>query len=121
VGEALVEAADHIEDEGAVRDDLPEGVEVIGCFLEAMTILNDGEVSLDEVVEPRFKLDGAYFPVPEELGLDGEPDVSDSVSLGGDDLGEVIGEGVEDPGLDYAIHPIPIQRGNRGVKVDVIL
>jgi hypothetical protein len=33
VGEALVEAVDHIEDEGAVQDDLPEGVEVIGHLL----------------------------------------------------------------------------------------
>jgi hypothetical protein len=43
VGEALVEAADHIEDEGAVRDDVPEGVEVIGRLLEATTILGDSE------------------------------------------------------------------------------
>jgi hypothetical protein len=72
-------------------------------------------------VEPRFKLDGAYFPVPGELGLDDEPGVSGSVSLGGDDLGGVISEGAEDPRLDDTIHLIPIRRGNRGVKVDVIL
>lgn len=34
VGEALVEATDRIEDEGAVRGDLPEGAEVIS-HLEA--------------------------------------------------------------------------------------
>jgi hypothetical protein len=59
-------------------------------------------------VEPRFKLDGMYFPVPEELGLDDMPGVPGSVALGGDVLGEVIDEGVEDPGLDDAIHLIPI-------------
>jgi hypothetical protein len=72
VVEALVEAADHIEDEGAVRDDLPEGAKVISQLLEATKILDDGEVLLDEVAEPRFKLDGTCFPVLEELGLDDE-------------------------------------------------
>lgn len=84
-----------------------------------MAVLGDGEVSLDEVVEPRFKLYGTYFPALEELGLDGEPGVLGSVALGGDDLGE----GVEDPGIDDAIHLIPIrgQGGNRGIEVDAIL
>jgi hypothetical protein len=49
-----------------------------------------------------------YFPVPEELGLDDMPGVPGSVALGGDVLGEVIDERVEDPGLDDAIHLIPI-------------
>jgi hypothetical protein len=87
VGEALVEAVDHIEDEGAVRDDLPEGAKVISHLLEVT----------DEVAEPCFKMDDTCFPVPKELGLDSEPGVPDSVALGGDDFGEVIGEGDKDP------------------------
>jgi len=121
VGEAFVEAAVHVEDEGAVGDDFPEGAEVVGHLLEVATVLGDGEVALDEVAEPRLKLDGAYLPVPKELGLNSELGVSGSASLGGDDLGEVVGEGAEDLGLDDAIHPIPILGGNRGAEVDMIL
>jgi hypothetical protein len=75
VSEALVEAADHVEDEGAVGDDFAESAEVVGHLLETAAVLGDGEVALDEVAEPRLKLDGAHLPVPEELGLDGEPRV----------------------------------------------
>jgi hypothetical protein len=121
VGEALVEAAYYVEDKGAVGDDYPESVEVVGHLLEAAAVLGDGEVALDEVAEPRLKLDGAHLPVPKELGLDGEPGVPGSAALGGDDLGEVVGERVEDPGLDDAIHPIPIRGGDRGVEVDMVL
>jgi hypothetical protein len=42
MGEALVEAADHIEDESAVRDDFLEGTEVVG-HLEAAVVLGDGD------------------------------------------------------------------------------
>jgi hypothetical protein len=121
VGEALVEVADYVEDEHAVGDDFPESAKVVGHLLEAAAVLGDGEVALDEVAEPRLKLDGVYLPIPKELGLDGEPGVPGSAALGGDDLGEVVGERADDLGLDDAIHPIPIQGGDRGVKVDMVL
>jgi hypothetical protein len=121
VGEALVEAADYVEDEGAVGDDFPESAEVVDHLLEAAAVLGNGEVALDEVVEPRLKLDGAYLPVPKELGLDGEPGVPGSAALGGRDLSEVVSERTEDPGLDDAIHPIPNRGGDRGVEVDMVL
>jgi hypothetical protein len=111
VGEALVEAADYVEDEGAVGDDFPESAEVVDHLLEAAAVLGNGEVALDEVAEPRLKLDGAYLPVPKELGLDGEPGVPGRAALGGGDLGEVVGERTKDPELDDAIHPIPIRGG----------
>jgi hypothetical protein len=53
-------------------------------------------------------------PDCQELGFDGEPGVPGSGALGGDDLREVVCEGVEDPGLDNAVHPIPVWRGDRG-------
>jgi hypothetical protein len=121
VGEVLVEATDYVEDEGVVDDDFPESAEVVGHLLEAAAVLDNREVALDEVAEPRLKLDGAYLPVPKELGLDGEPGVPGSAALGGGDLGEVVGERTEDSGLDDAIHPIPIRGGDRGVEVDMVL
>jgi hypothetical protein len=121
VGEALVEATDYVEDEGAVGDDFAESTEVIGHLLEAAAVLGNGEVALDEVAEPHLKLEGAYLPVPKELGLDGEPGVPGSATLRGGDLDEVVGERTEDPGLDDAIHPIPIRGGGQGVEVDMVL
>ena len=38
VGEALVEAADDVEDEGAVGDDLTEGREIIGHLLQLAAV-----------------------------------------------------------------------------------
>jgi hypothetical protein len=79
-----------------------------------MTVLGDGEITLYEVVKLRLKLDHPCLPIAQELGFDGKPGVSDSGTLGGDDFGEVVSEGVENPGLDDAVHPIPVRRGSRG-------
>ncbi|XP_039831974.1 uncharacterized protein LOC120692666 [Panicum virgatum] len=122
MGEALVEASADAEDECPIGDDLTEGAGVVGHLLHAATVVGDGEVALDEVTEFRLQLDGARLPVAEEEGLDGEPGVLGRGALGGDDLGEVVGEGPEDPGLDNAVHACPVRGCNsRGVEVDVIL
>lgn len=54
-----------------------------------------------------------------ELGLDSEPGVPSSATLR-DNLGEVVDEGAENPGLDV-VHLIPIRGGDRSVEVDVNL
>ena len=41
-----------------------------------------------------------------------------SGALGGDDLGKVVGERGDDPGLDDAPSPV---RGDRGWRADVVL
>lgn len=51
VGEALVEASDHVEDEGAIGDGLAEGAEIVGHLLEAAAVLGGGEIPLDEVAK----------------------------------------------------------------------
>lgn len=104
MSEALIESADHVEDEDAVSDDLTEGAEIVGHLLEVAAVLSDGEIALDEVAELYLDLDGTHLLVAEELGLDNKPGVLDNGALGGDDLGE----GVEDPGLDHAIHLLVI-------------
>jgi hypothetical protein len=109
VREALVEAMKHIEDEGAVGDDLSQGGEIVGHLLQTAAVLGDGEITLYEVVKLRLELDRPCLPIAQELGFDGESGVPGSGALGGDDLGEVVGEGVEDPGLDNAVHPIPVR------------
>ena len=67
MGKALVEAADDVEDEGAVGDDLAEGREIIGHLLQLAAVLGDGEVALDEVTKPRLQLNGASLPIAEKL------------------------------------------------------
>ena len=116
VGEALVEAADDVEDEGAVGDDLAEGREIIGHLLQLAAVLGDGEVALDEVVKPRLQLNGASLPIAEKLRLDSEPGVPGCGTLGTDDLAQIIRERGDNPGLDDAVHPGPIRR-NRDWRV----
>jgi hypothetical protein len=114
VREALVEATKHVEDEGAVSDNLDQGGEIISHLLQPAAVLGDGEITLYEVAKLRLELDRPCLPIAQELGFDGEPSVPGSGALGGDDFGEVVGEGVNNPGLDDAVHPIPVWRGGRG-------
>jgi hypothetical protein len=45
------------------------------------------------------------------LGFDGEPqDPSGGATLG-DDVGEVVGDGADEPGADNRVHPHPVWRG----------
>jgi hypothetical protein len=71
---------------------------------------------LYEVAKLHLELDCPCLPIAQELGFDGEPGVPGSGALDGDDFGEVVSEGVENPGLDNAIHLIPVRRGGRGGK-----
>jgi len=122
VAEALVEATDHVKDEGAVGDHFAKSREVVSHLLQPAAVVGDGEVALDEVAKPRLKVDGASLPVAEELGLDGEPGMPGSGALGEDDLGKVVDERGDDPGLDDAVHP-SLVRGDWGWRflVDVVL
>jgi hypothetical protein len=110
VREALVEATKHVEDEGAISDNLSQGGEIVGHLLQTAAVLGDGEITLYEVAKLRLELDRPCLPIAQELGFDGEPGVPGSGALGGDDFGE----GVENPGLGNAVHPIPVRRGGRG-------
>jgi hypothetical protein len=114
VREALVESTKHIEDEGAVSDNLSQGGEIVGHLLQTTAVLGDGEITLYEVAKLRLELDRPCLPIAQELGFDVESGVPGSGALGGDDFGEVVGEGVENPGLDNAVHPIPVRQGGRG-------
>jgi hypothetical protein len=116
VREALIETTKHVEDEGAVSDNLSQGGEIVGHLLQTAAVLGDGEIILYEVVKLHLELDRPCLPIAQELGFDGEPGVPSSGALGGDDFGEVVGEGVENPGLDNAVHPIPVRRGGWGGK-----
>jgi hypothetical protein len=122
MGEALIEAADDVEDESAVGDDLTKGREIIGHLLQLVAVLGDGEVALDEVAKLRLQLNGASLPIVEKLRLNSEPGVPGYGALGTDDLAQVIHERGDDPGLDDAVHPGPIRRNqDRRVFADMAL
>ena len=86
MAEALVEATDHVKDEGVVGEHFAKSREVVGHLLQPAAVVGDREVALDEVAKARLKVDGASLPVAEELGLDGEPGMPGSGALDGDDL-----------------------------------
>ena len=67
MAEALVEAADHVEDERTVGDDLAKGREIIGHLFQLAAVVGDGEVALDEVAKPCLEVDGASLTVAKEL------------------------------------------------------
>jgi hypothetical protein len=109
--ELHVEAPNDVEDESAVGDGLAEVAEVLGLALVEPAIIGDGEVTLTEGAKVGVGVQGARGLIPEELGLDGELDVASRGAMLGDGVGEVVGDGAEEPGAHHAIHPHPVDRG----------
>jgi hypothetical protein len=67
VAEALVEATNHVEDEGAIGDDLAKGREIVNHLLQVATVVGDGEIALDEVAKLCLKVDGRASQLPRNL------------------------------------------------------
>jgi hypothetical protein len=112
--EPFVEAADDVEDEGAVGDWFAEVVEILRLALVEPTVVSDGEVALTEGAEVGVGVQGTRRLIPEKLGLDGEPDVAGGGTALGDGVGEVVGDGAEEPSPHDAVHPDPIGGGGSG-------
>ena len=72
---------------------------LLGEFLVLVTVICHRKITLTEVPEFGVTVDGAGFPVTEELLLDGEPGAS-----GHRDVGDVSGDSSDDPRLDDAVH-----------------
>jgi len=112
--EPFVEAADDVEDEGAVGDGFAEVAEILRLALVEQTVVSDGEVALTEVAEVGVGVQGARRLIPEKLGLDGEPNVAGRGVTLGDGVGEVVGDGAEKPSPHDAVHPDPVGGGGNG-------
>ena len=82
--EPFVEAADDVEDEGAVLNGFAEVGKVVGHALELLAVIGDGEITLHKSSELGVEDEGASLAVTQELGLD-------------DDVDEVAGEGPVEP------------------------
>ena len=87
--------------------------EVFGHTLEAAAIFDDGQIALGEGAELLVGVEGARDAIPKELGVDGEPDGASTSPALTDDVGEVVGDGADQPGANDAIHPHPGRRGGR--------
>jgi hypothetical protein len=94
--EPFVEAADDVEDEGAVLNSFAKVGEVVGHALELLAVIGDGEITLHKSSELGIENEGARLAVTQELGLDGEPSGASggaAVAPSHDDVDEVAGEG----------------------------
>jgi hypothetical protein len=122
VGELLVEVADDVEDERAVRDVLAEATESIDHGLEVAAVLGDGEVALDKSAKLGVEEDHTLFTIVKELRLDGEP--NDACSSAGlqYSLHKIVGDRPVNPGTNDAIHMIPVGKDHDGgIALDVVL
>ena len=97
VGVPCVEAADEVEDEGAVGDLFPEVTKGIRHALQAPAVLGVGEVALSEGAELGVEDHRPGFLVAKKLRLDGEPGIARSRVALLDGVGEGGGEGAVDP------------------------
>jgi len=96
----FVEAADDVEDEGAVLNGFAEVGEVVGHALELFAVIGDGEITLHKSSELGVEDEGASLAVTQALGLDSEPSGASGGAAGApsqDDVDEVAGEGPVEP------------------------
>lgn len=68
--EALVEAAEHIEDDGTIRNMFPKLADGVVHVLEAVVVVGDGELPLGEVAKLGIEEESPIFLIVEVLGLD---------------------------------------------------
>jgi hypothetical protein len=105
--EAFVQPADDVEDERLIGDRLAEVAEILGHVLEPAVVVDDGQIFLGEGTELLLGLESTRGAVPKELGFDGEPDHSGGGVALRDRVGEVVGDGAEEPGTNDAVQPHP--------------
>jgi hypothetical protein len=97
VAEALIEAADQVDQHVAVIDGRPDVAQRVSKALDPGAKRSDGHLTLDEVVELLFGVDRALETVVEEELVDGVPQRRGGV--GG------LHDGVEDVGGDGGVEP----------------
>ena len=121
--EALVEAPQDIQHQGAVVDRFTKICQSVSLALHLAAVLVDRECPLREVAEFCVKEQSPRLTVVQELLLDPEPgSPSSGAAMSVDDIQEVQRDAVEQPREDHIIHALPgriIER--RGVAEDMIL
>jgi hypothetical protein len=104
-GEATVEAAERGEDEGVIKDNLPEVTKGIDHPFKTPTIVRDGEITQNEVAELNVDNQCARLVVADKL-------------CASRDLDELRGDRAIKPRADCAVHLAPMRiSGDDGVDV----
>jgi len=114
--EGIVEPTDDVEDERLLGDGLAEVPKIFRHAFEGTPVVDDGEIALGKGAELLVGVESTGSAVPKELGLDGEPDRTSGGAAFGDSVGEIVGDGAEQPGADNTVHPHP-RRRSRGDDV----
>lgn len=73
VGKMLIEAAEEVEDEGAIGDDLTEVAKIICHMLHTPIVIHDGKITLNEATELGVEIQGMGHMITEELRFHGNP------------------------------------------------
>jgi hypothetical protein len=112
VGEAIVEVAEHDEDEGVVKNDFPKITKSVNHPFEMIAIVKDGEITMNEVTKLDVKDEWAHLTVADKLLLNLKPEgVCHQCERGGD-LDELGGDSVVEPRIDNAVHLPPMRVGS---------
>jgi hypothetical protein len=112
--EVLVEAANDVEDERPIGHGLAEITKILRLALVEAAVVNNGELTLTEGPKVSVGVQGARRLVPKELGFDGKPDVAGGGAMLGDSVGEVVGDGAEEPSPHDVVHPDPLGGVGKG-------
>jgi hypothetical protein len=121
--EMLVETPQDVQHKRAVLNGFTKVGESVDHALHLAAVLVDGEGAFGEVAELGVEEHGARLAIVEELLFQTEPrsPSGDTVALV-DDVREVGGDGVEDPGDDDEVHAGPGSVGEeRRVTEDMVL
>ena len=117
----LVEAAQDIQNQGAVLDDLTQVPKIICHLLHALTVIGDREIALLEEAKLGVELKRASFTVAAELLIDAQPGDPRGVIPNADRLHQIGVEGAEKPRADHGVHASPSRGGRGGVEEDMII
>jgi len=117
--EPLIEAPQDVQHQCAVVEGFTKISEGVSHALHLAAVVINGEIALREVAEFSIKEQFPGLTVPQELLLNPEPShpSSDTVVLV-DDVEEVGGDAVEDPGDDHAVHAVPDRVGGAGIVAE---
>jgi hypothetical protein len=120
VGELLIQATQHVQDDGTVVDDLSKITKGLSHPLHLATIVADGEIALHENMKLGVEAKCASFAIAEELLLDGQPGAVRSATRGASRLHQLGGECAQHPGQHNDIHAPPGWHGGASVGEDMV-
>jgi hypothetical protein len=113
VGEALVQTADDVKDEGAIMNGFAKVAESVTHPFELAAVVGDGEIVLAKIAEFRVEEECPSLAVPEELRLNCEPGGTSNSVADEDNISEVSGDGADNPRLDDTVYLNPVRRSRR--------